>query len=245
MLYLRAYRSSSTTCGHSINTMLSMIGGVCGGRREYRGCGCRCSRYMSQRSGRSTCAISHVSETLNVYRPPLHHASVTFAKRDSFHASHYAEDDSKLTFVPQFHEEMPARINLPPFTRALLLILISLSSLNAALRFRKWSATLTARPSATDAANYLSGRQWAIPYLVLLPTSAYKFPWTFLTAAFVENNLVSLTISGLVIWFGGRYLERAWGGKEFAKFLLFVAMIPNIFAFLAYVVWYMMTSTPT
>lgn len=137
------------------------------------------------------------------------------------------------------------RINLPPLTRGLFLFLLAISSLNAALRFRKWSASLTARPGAAEAVNYVWAREFAIPYLVLLPTTAYKFPWTFLTAALVENNLVSLAISGVVIWFGGRYLERAWGSKEFGKFLLFVTMIPNLFACIVYVLWYAGTTTPT
>ena len=137
------------------------------------------------------------------------------------------------------------RINLPPLTRGLLLILISLSTLNAALRFRKWSSSLTARPGAAEAANYFSSPEWAIPYLVLVPTTAYKFPWTFLTAALVENNFVSMGVSVVVIWFGGRYLERAWGSKEFGKFALFVTMVPNLSAFFVYALWHAITSTPT
>lgn len=141
---------------------------------------------------------------------------------------------------------MAPRINLPPLTRGLFLVLLSLSTLNAALRFRKWSASLeSSRPSATETVNYFSGRQWAIPYLIIIPTSVYKFPWTLFTAAAVENNLVSLAISGAVVWLGGRYLERAWGSKEFGKFLLFVTMIPNIFACLVYIIWYGMIGTPT
>ena len=134
------------------------------------------------------------------------------------------------------------RINLPPLTRALLLILISLSSLNAALRFHKWSNQLdTHLPDVRDVEDYLTSAMFAIPYLVLIPTESLKFPWTFLTAALVENNLVSLTVCALVIWFGGRYLERAWGSREFTKFLLFVVMIPNCFAFCIYAIWHTAT----
>lgn len=139
---------------------------------------------------------------------------------------------------------MPSfRINLPPLTRGLFSILCALSALNVALRFRKWSASLDS-PSITTPSNYISDPELAVPYLVLVPTKSIIFPWTFLTAALVENNLVSLAISGVVIWFGGRYLERAWGSKEFAKFLLFTTMIPNIFSFCVYALWHYVTATP-
>lgn len=131
-----------------------------------------------------------------------------------------------------------ARINLPPFTRALLLVIVSLSALNAVLRTNKWRNSLDSTPSATTVGNYLSSPQWAIPYLVFIPTKSIVFPWTALTGALVENNIVSLAISGSVIFFGGRYLERAWGSKEFGKFVLFVTMIPNIITLFIYAAWH-------
>ena len=141
---------------------------------------------------------------------------------------------------------MAPRINLPPLTRALLLTLLCLSALNAVLRFRSWSAsTPTNEQSATAPSIYLTSPLWAIPYLVLIPTQSLKFPWTFLTSALIENNIVSLAISSAVVWFGGKYLERAWGGQEFAKFVLFVTMIPNLLAFFLYAVWHgLVSQTP-
>lgn len=130
------------------------------------------------------------------------------------------------------------RLNLPPLTRTLLLLVVSLSALNAILRTNKWRNSLDARPSAADAVNYLSSPRWAIPYLVLVPTRSIRFPWTFLTGALVENNLVSMAISASVVFFGGRYLERAWGSKEFGKFVLFVTLIPNVITFFIYAVWH-------
>ncbi|KAK3699195.1 hypothetical protein LTR37_016556 [Vermiconidia calcicola] len=108
---------------------------------------------------------------------------------------------------------MPPRINLPPLTRGLFLVLLCLSALNVSLRSRKWAASTT-RKEALTPKNYIYAPELAIPYLVIVPTTSIKFPWTALTAALVENNAVSLAISGLVIWFGGRYLERAWGSKD-------------------------------
>jgi len=96
----------------------------------------------------------------------------------------------------------------------------------------------------TTPSNYLSDPQWGIPYLALVPLTSIRFPWTFLTAALVENNIVSLSISCAVVWFGGRYLERAWSGMEFGKFVLFVTMLPNVFSFFVYALWHAVTSTP-
>lgn len=139
------------------------------------------------------------------------------------------------------------RINLPPLTRGLFLINIALSALNATLRLRHWTTSLSDAPAsklAVTPSNYLSSPIWAIAYLALVPVKSIRYPWTFLTAALVENNIVSLAISGSVIWFGGRYLERAWGSKEFGKFVLFVTMIPMIWSFGVYAVWHGMVGTP-
>ncbi|CAK3887941.1 related to rhomboid family [Lecanosticta acicola] len=130
------------------------------------------------------------------------------------------------------------RINLPPLTRALLLVVFSLSALNVVLRTNKWRSSLDSTPSATVASNYLSSPRWAIPYLVLIPTQSIRHPWTFLTGSLVENNLVSIAISASVIYFGGRYLERAWGSREFAKFVAFVTIIPNTATFFIYALWH-------
>ena len=142
---------------------------------------------------------------------------------------------------------MPLRFNLPPLTRALLLINLTLSAVNVAIRFRKWSTAADASSALTAVAtpsNYFTAPALAVPFLVLVPVKSLKFPWTFLTAALVENNLVSLAVSVMVMWYGARYLERAWGSTEFTKFLLFTITIPNVVAFCIYAVWHCLAGTP-
>ena len=142
---------------------------------------------------------------------------------------------------------MPARINLPPLTRGLFLVVLALSALNAALRFNRWGEALSAMPDAslvTKTSSYLTSPQWAIPYLVLIPLQSLRYPWTFLTASLVENNVASLAVSGAVVWFTGRYLERAYGSSEFAKFTLFVTMIPNILSFCIYAGFHLLSGAP-
>jgi membrane associated rhomboid family serine protease len=130
------------------------------------------------------------------------------------------------------------RVNLPPLTRSLLLTIVVLSSLNAVIRTNSWRKSLDSNPSAKTVGNYLTSPEWAVPYLVCIPTKSFAYPWTVLTGALVENNVVSLAISGSVVFFGGRYLERAWGSNEFGKFILFVAVLPNFITFLLYALWH-------
>lgn len=133
------------------------------------------------------------------------------------------------------------RITLPPpLTRGLLLVLVSFSALNAVLRTNHWRQS-TAATTATD---YLSSPRWAIPYLVLVPTQSIRYPWTALTGALVENNIVSIIISAVVVFHGGRYLERALGTQEFGKFVIFVTLLPSVMTFLIYALWHMLTPPP-
>jgi membrane associated rhomboid family serine protease len=118
---------------------------------------------------------------------------------------------------------MPLRINLPPLTRALLLLLLILSLLNASFSVRSLVQ--------------------AVPALAIIPARSLKYPWTMLTAALVETNLVSFAISAVTIFYGGRYLERAWTSQEFAKFVLFVTMIPNLLTYAVYCLWYAVTGS--
>jgi hypothetical protein len=81
-----------------------------------------------------------------------------------------------------------------------------------------------------------------VPWLTVVPgRSVPWYPWVFALATVVEQNVLGLGITGLAVFYGGRYLERAWGSHEFTKFVLFVAMIPNVLAFLLYLAAYVLT----
>lgn len=129
--------------------------------------------------------------------------------------------ESHLSFLVA----MPLRINLPPLTRGILLGLLLLSLLNASFSVRSLI------------------RVQAVPALAIIPARSLKYPWTMLTAALVETNLVSFAISAITLFYGGRYLERAWTSQEFAKFVLFVTMIPNLLTFAVYCLWYTVTGS--
>jgi membrane associated rhomboid family serine protease len=107
-----------------------------------------------------------------------------------------------------------ARFNIPPLTRSLLILLVGLTALNALLHpdfnfsLFLWFATVH-------------------PLLGLNPLYSIKYIWPFLTATFVERNVWGLVTTSLTLFFGGRYLERAWGLQEFAKFIAVICVIPN------------------
>lgn len=110
---------------------------------------------------------------------------------------------------------MPLRLNIPPITRILLIGLAAQSLLSFAIRYNQWTVE-------SDV---------VVPYIQLVPQLSLIYPWTFLTTTLVENNLFTLGVAGATVFYGGRYLERAWTSAEFAKFLLVTSLVSNIVCF--------------
>ncbi|KAL9624951.1 MAG: hypothetical protein Q9160_000998 [Pyrenula sp. 1 TL-2023] len=127
---------------------------------------------------------------------------------------------------------MPPRINIPPITRVLLLTLLASSFLYNLARWRQ----ISTMPQGQIA-------KVSVPYLALVPASSLLNPWTFLTTTFVEQNIFNLLINAAALFFGGKYLERAWGSKEFGKVILVASFVPNLTATLAYILWGAMFGT--
>lgn len=144
---------------------------------------------------------------------------------------------------------MPPRVNIPPLTRASLLLTISLSIITATLRYRDFLSRQTpdsetsSDPPASEGA--ISEEYFTIPYLTVVPAESLPFPWTFLTAAFIESNIFTLIITLTTLFYGGKYLERAWGSSEYGKFILVVGIIPNFLAFVIYLITFAVTGDPS
>ena len=119
---------------------------------------------------------------------------------------------------------MPLRINIPPLTRFLLILLIGLSLTYQSIRWR-----------------LQDHERELIPYLTIIPQLSLFYPWVYLTSSLAEQNIASLLIAAAIILYGGKYLERAWGSQEFGKFLLVVALIPNVISAIVYVIWFAIT----
>lgn len=128
-----------------------------------------------------------------------------------------------------------ARINLPPLTRSLLAAVVVFTLLNFALRPQSSWQQKVEKP--------LISVGNGVPYLTIVPGRSFIYPWVFALATVVEQNVAGLIITGFTVFYGGRYLERAWGSQEFTKFIMFVALIPNILSFLLYIVAYLLTGS--
>ncbi|KAB8079408.1 rhomboid family protein [Aspergillus leporis] len=112
---------------------------------------------------------------------------------------------------------MALRVNIPPATRTCLISLLTLSLLYNIARWRQIDAT-GGHPITTP----------VVPYLTLIPSQFFYYPWTLLTATLVEQNIFTVLLNAATLFYGGKYLERAWGSREFAKFILTIAVIPNV-----------------
>ena len=77
----------------------------------------------------------------------------------------------------------------------------------------------------------------SIPYLTLVPSKSIYYPWTVLTSTFVEQNILNFLINTTAVYLSGRYLERAWGSKDFALVALVGAVVPNLLVIPTYVIW--------
>ena len=129
-----------------------------------------------------------------------------------------------------------ARINIPPVTRILLGVTVALSFLYNLARWRQIStAPLGQQESPVHV---------VVPYLTLVPAQCLYYPWTLVTATFVEQNILNLVINGLAMFYGGKYLERAWGSKEFGMVILVGGVVPNLIALPIYVIWAGLTGNP-
>ncbi|QQK45999.1 Rhomboid family protein, putative [Penicillium digitatum] len=121
---------------------------------------------------------------------------------------------------------MSPRIKIPPATRICLVSLLTLSLLYNIARWRQIDTT-----GGTPTTSPL------VPYLTLVPSFFYHYPWTIVTATFVEQNIFTVLLNSATIFYGGKYLERAWGSREFSKFIAVVAVIPCVSIIPIYLIW--------
>ena len=122
-----------------------------------------------------------------------------------------------------FFLAMQLRINIPPLTRLFLALAIVISLVFQVARLE------------------LGATQGDPDFLALIPQWSLFYPWVYFTATYAEQNIITLLVASTTILFGGRYLERAWGSREFGKFVVLVTLLPNIVASFLYVLWFAIT----
>lgn len=131
---------------------------------------------------------------------------------------------------------MALRINIPPLTRILLVTQVLLSFFYNLARWRQLGSN-----EDQDAPQ----KPALVPYLTMVPSACLFYPWTFLTATFVEQNIFNLLINGATVFFGGKYLERAWGSRSFAVVILIVSVVSNLLMVPTYIIWGGVMRNPT
>lgn len=140
---------------------------------------------------------------------------------------------------------MAPRVNIPPLTRLSLIVTVSLSIITGTLRYRDWMSRQSEASTTTDSTGSTAADEYfTVPFLTVVPALSIVFPWTFVTATFVEQNIFTLFITLATLFYGGKYLERAWGSAEFGKFLLVVSVVPNFITFIIYIIWFALTGNP-
>ncbi|KIW73764.1 hypothetical protein PV04_01857 [Phialophora macrospora] len=135
---------------------------------------------------------------------------------------------------------MALRINLPPITRALIAAIVALSFLYNIARWRLSSDS----PSIEDPNGATPSPRPTVPYLALVPSQCIWYPWTILSATFVEQNILTLLVNGINIFFGGKYLERAWGTQGFIIVIVISSVIPNLMMVVTYITWAALSGNP-
>ncbi|KAI9723824.1 MAG: hypothetical protein M1828_004074 [Chrysothrix sp. TS-e1954] len=124
---------------------------------------------------------------------------------------------------------MALRISLPPITRLVLAAFTFCSIANLTLRITSGTYTKRIWINGVEQSPYYP------PYLTLVPGQSILYPWVFVTATFAEQNIFGLLVTGATLWYGGRYLERAWGGREFVLFAAVVSVGSTVLTFVSYI----------
>lgn len=75
-----------------------------------------------------------------------------------------------------------------------------------------------------------------IPYLQLIPRTTIFYPWVIVTAIFAEITILSFILSGVILIFSSKYIEKFWGWKEVVRFILVIGSATNFVSVLITIV---------
>lgn len=136
-------------------------------------------------------------------------------------------------------------MKVPKVTSIVLVILLSLSFLNFILKYYTYFVLIvSSSKKLTSEANVIAQETGDIPHphelfvplLTFIPgkSPVISRPWVFLTSSFIEENFIGLTMSFMLFFYLGKYLENMWGSKEYTKFILVNVIVTNISIYLYY-----------
>ncbi|KAJ2444424.1 hypothetical protein GGF42_006308 [Coemansia sp. RSA 2424] len=121
---------------------------------------------------------------------------------------------------------------LPLVTKAASVTYLVLSLTAILLRFRS-----TVDLDSGSDPSYLASQDPA-RLLILRPGFIASYPWTILTSAFVETNVVFLLFGLAALVAVGSFLERQWGARSFGLFVLVTTTVPALTAALVAIALY-------
>ncbi|KAG0028531.1 hypothetical protein BGZ81_004647 [Podila clonocystis] len=109
--------------------------------------------------------------------------------------------------------------NVPRLTKTLSTAMTAMSFFGFALRYRDMAVSYWYRDEEEMPDISIDTEATLIHLLAMVPISSpYRF-WTFATAALFERSIIQFAINTAILLACGKYLERAWGSREFFKFL--------------------------
>ncbi|WVR06162.1 hypothetical protein IAU60_003192 [Kwoniella sp. DSM 27419] len=107
------------------------------------------------------------------------------------------------------------------------------------LMFSSVALGLNILASQNTPPEYKGARGVQLPWLVMVPGTSIWYPWTLLTAGFVELTIGGFITTIVTVPFACRYLERIWGLRELLRFIAIVVVGSNVIAFgFSWIVWF-------
>lgn len=146
-----------------------------------------------------------------------------------------------------------ARSTIPPVTKLFLGFLIMFSLVTFILRYSTYLHIVTSETHDQDHAHLINEdtdsrindeadnalpnpHELYVPLISLVPgeTNLLKMPWVLFTTSFIEDGLISFSISFFLILYTGRYIEVLWGSREFFAYLASNILISNSIVYLLF-----------
>lgn len=137
-------------------------------------------------------------------------------------------------------------MKVPKVTSILLVVLVSLTMLNFILKYYTYFVliVLSSKHSASEVNSIAQEtgevphpHELFVPLLTFIPSRSPVFlrPWVLITSSFIEENFVGLTMSFMLFFYLGKYLENMWGSKELTKFVFANVIVANVTLYFYYV----------
>ncbi|KAH3676015.1 hypothetical protein WICMUC_002311 [Wickerhamomyces mucosus] len=119
------------------------------------------------------------------------------------------------------------RLNIPPATKFLLILLTFFSILLQFIKFQTYKQLILQGEKNIDS-NYI-----VVPILQLIPNQIIWHPWTLTTSIFIDLTIWRFLLSFIQIFIGGKFIERSWSSKELIKFIILICSISNFITILS------------